>query len=84
MDGEQVFQGYVLTSYGDVVGVAIHRYTSTSPDGSPRFDVYYGRGDSDDELFTPDRFVQRFGLKLFSTMEDFKRGNSVDAYKVLV
>ena len=81
-DGEQVFVGYVFTNDEDLLGIAVHRYSGGLD--APVFDVYYGQGQSDDELFTPDRFVKRFGLRLYQNLEDFKRGNSVDAYKVLV
>lgn len=79
--GEQIFNGYVWTHNAELIGVAIHRYID---EGQPVFDVYYGGGTSDDELYTAKRFVERFGRELYTDVADFKKGNSIGAERVLV
>lgn len=71
----EVFNGYVEMKDGS---------------GVKKFELYLDEGDYYayideefvDDVFTAEDFAREYGLKLFVTLEDFKRGNSVDVLKV--
>jgi len=75
-----LFDGYVEIRYdGSLKTVQIYK------DGSlpPPMQIYAYVDDSiADDTQGPEDFKEQYGLKLYSTVEDFKRGTSIDIFKV--
>lgn len=72
---QELFNGFVEMNDGTgLLTVQIYK------DGSI-IDAYVGDRYATDVKSAED-FKSYYGLKLYSTIEDFKRGNSTDVYKV--
>ncbi len=76
---EEIFRGFVQTRDENLIGISIYK-TQVG-----KFLVYNTVHEGmDDVWYDVDEFVSTYALKLYSTVEDFKRGDSISADRILV